>query len=47
MDGVCYRPILDADATTMLLLAQRGGEHAPLVDAFVALLMDAVKPRPA
>lgn len=38
MDGVCYRPIVDKGATTMLLLAQRGGEHAPLVDAFVALV---------
>jgi DNA-binding transcriptional LysR family regulator len=47
MDGVCYRPILDADATTMLLLARRGGEHAPLVDAFVALVTDTVKPLPA
>jgi DNA-binding transcriptional LysR family regulator len=46
MDGVCYRPISDPDATTMLLLAQRGGEHAPLVDAFVALVTDAVKPKP-
>ena len=44
MEGVCYRPILDADATSMLLLAQRSGEHAPLVDAFVALVRDAVKP---
>jgi DNA-binding transcriptional LysR family regulator len=47
MDGVCYRPISDPEATTMLLLAQRGGEHAPLVDAFVALVTDAVKPKPA
>ncbi len=46
MDGVCYRPILDPDATTMLLLAQRSGEHAPLVDAFVALVTDAAKPKP-
>jgi DNA-binding transcriptional LysR family regulator len=46
MDGVCYRPLLDRDATTMLLLAQRGGEHAPLVDAFVALVTDAAKPKP-
>ncbi|WLI90075.1 LysR substrate-binding domain-containing protein [Massilia sp. R2A-15] len=38
MDGVCYRPIVDKGATTMLFLAQRGGEHAPLVDAFVALV---------
>jgi hypothetical protein len=46
MDGVCYRPITDREATTMLLLAQRGGEHAPLVDAFVALVTDAAKPKP-
>ncbi|MDL2354293.1 MAG: LysR family transcriptional regulator [Pseudomonadota bacterium] len=44
MDGVCYRPLRDRDATTMLLLAQRAGERAPLVDAFVALVTDAVKP---
>ncbi len=37
MDGVCYRPISDAGATTSLLLAQRTGEHAPLAAAFVAL----------
>jgi DNA-binding transcriptional LysR family regulator len=47
MDGVCYRPISDPDATTMLLLAQRASEHAPLVDAFVALVTDAAKPKPA
>jgi DNA-binding transcriptional LysR family regulator len=45
MDGVCYRPLSDPDATTMLLLAQRAGEYAPLVDAFVALVTDAAKPR--
>lgn len=44
MDGVCYRPIVDREATTMLLLAQRAGEHAPLVAAFVALVTDAAKP---
>jgi hypothetical protein len=38
MDGVCYRPIIDKAATTMLLLAQRAGEQAPLVDAFVKLV---------
>lgn len=37
MDGVCYRPILDAGASTSLLLAQRAGENAPLIAAFVAL----------
>jgi hypothetical protein len=45
MDGVVYRPLLDRAATTMLLLAQRGGEHEPLVDAFVALVTHAAKPR--
>jgi DNA-binding transcriptional LysR family regulator len=37
MDGVCYRPITDTDASTTLLLAQRSGESNPLVDAFVEL----------
>jgi DNA-binding transcriptional LysR family regulator len=37
MDGVCYRAISDAAATTTLLLAQRSAEQSPLVDAFVAL----------
>jgi DNA-binding transcriptional LysR family regulator len=37
MDGVCYRPIADADATTRLLLARRGAERSPLVEAFVKL----------
>ncbi len=41
MDGVCYRPIADAGASTSLLLAQRKGEHAPLADAFVALALEA------
>lgn len=41
MDGVCYRPLLDAAATTTLLLAQRKGEHAPLVQAFLALASEA------
>lgn len=36
-DGICYRPIADAGATTSLLLAQRKGEVSPLVDAFVGL----------
>jgi DNA-binding transcriptional LysR family regulator len=45
MDGVCYRPLLDREATTMLLLAQRGGEQSPLIDAFVALVTDAAKPK--
>jgi DNA-binding transcriptional LysR family regulator len=43
MDGVCYRTISDAGATTPLLLAQRKGEHAPLADAFVALAVHAAK----
>ena len=37
MDGVCYRQIADAGASTRLLLAQRDDERSPLVDAFVAL----------
>ncbi|MES2015673.1 MAG: LysR family transcriptional regulator [Pseudomonadota bacterium] len=41
MDGVAYRAILDPGATTTLLLARRKAEHAPLVDAFVALAIAA------
>ena len=41
MDGVCYRPITDAGATTTLLLARRSDEPNALVDAFVALAMAA------
>lgn len=41
MDGVCYRPITDAGATTTLLLARRSDERNALVDAFVALAMAA------
>ena len=41
MDGVCYRPISDEAATTTLLLAQRRDETSPLVEAFVALAMEA------
>ncbi len=40
MDGVCYRQIADAGASTQLLLAQRGGESTPLVDAFVGLAVE-------
>ncbi|MCC6070050.1 LysR family transcriptional regulator [Massilia sp. GCM10020059] len=43
MDGVCYRPIADQAATTTLLLAQRGDEVSPLVEAFVALAMEAAR----
>lgn len=43
MDGVCYRPIADEAATTTLLLAQRGDEVSPLVEAFVALAMEAAR----
>lgn len=43
MEGVCYRPLADPDATTTLLLAQRRGETAPLVEAFVALARAAVR----
>ena len=41
MDGVCYRAIADQAATTTLLLAQRSGAHAPLVEAFVELALAA------
>ncbi|PWF48498.1 LysR family transcriptional regulator [Massilia glaciei] len=44
MEGVCYRPLTDAGASTSLLLAWRNGEHAPLVDAFVALAREAATP---
>jgi DNA-binding transcriptional LysR family regulator len=43
MDGVCYRPIADEAATTTLLLAQRGDEVSPLVEAFVSLAMEATR----
>ncbi|HEY0488939.1 MAG TPA: LysR family transcriptional regulator [Telluria sp.] len=43
LDGVCYRPISDEAATTTLLLAQRRDEASPLVEAFVALAMDAAR----
>ncbi|MBC3919958.1 LysR family transcriptional regulator [Undibacterium sp. CY18W] len=36
-DGICYRPVADAGATTSLLLAQRKDEVSPLVAAFVGL----------
>ncbi len=41
MDGVAYRPLSDADASTTLLLAQRSGEEAPLVTAFLAMALEA------
>jgi hypothetical protein len=37
MEGVVYRPLADAEATTSLLLAQRSDDGGPLVEAFVAL----------
>ncbi|HEY0487874.1 MAG TPA: LysR family substrate-binding domain-containing protein, partial [Telluria sp.] len=43
LDGVCYRPISDEAATTTLLLAQRRDEVSPLVEAFVALAMEAAR----
>jgi DNA-binding transcriptional LysR family regulator len=43
MDGVCYRTIEDAAATTSLLLARRSDEASPLVDAFVKLAMQAAQ----
>ena len=41
MDGVAYLPIRDEAASTTLLLGQRRGESAPLVDAFVKLALEA------
>jgi DNA-binding transcriptional LysR family regulator len=41
MDGVKYRSIDDAQATTSLLLARRGDDASPLVQAFVALALEA------
>ena len=41
MDGVCYRPIADPEASTSLLLARRQGQSTPLIDAFVALATEA------
>lgn len=43
MDGVCYRPIADSEATTSLLLAQRQDENSPLVAAFVQLAQEAAR----
>lgn len=37
MDGVCYRPLADAEATTTLSLALRQDARGALVEAFVAL----------
>jgi DNA-binding transcriptional LysR family regulator len=44
MDGVCYRPITDAGASTTLLLAQRDGDRSALVDSFIAMAISAVGP---
>ncbi len=41
MDGVKYRSIDDAAATTSLLLARRSDDVSPLVQAFVALALEA------
>jgi DNA-binding transcriptional LysR family regulator len=43
LDGVAYLPIRDQAASTSLLLAQRDGEAAPLVEAFVGLAMAAAR----
>lgn len=40
MDGVCYRPIIDADAITPLLLARRRADTSPLAAAFFALALE-------
>ncbi|MET0265562.1 MAG: LysR family transcriptional regulator [Duganella sp.] len=37
MQGVCYRPLADQDATTALLLARRAGDTSPLVAGFAAV----------
>jgi DNA-binding transcriptional LysR family regulator len=39
LEGVCYRPLSDADAITTLLLARRR-ERAPLVEGFVKLAVE-------
>ncbi|MDQ2823237.1 MAG: LysR family transcriptional regulator [Pseudomonadota bacterium] len=41
MNGVAYRPLSDAGATTKLMLVQRAGERAALIDAFVKLAREA------
>lgn len=41
MEGVCYRPLSDAAATTSLQLGRRKAEASPLVQAFVALAGEA------
>lgn len=41
MEGVCFRPLSDAAASTTLLLAQREEAASPLVEAFVALAREA------
>ncbi|MES2299642.1 MAG: LysR family transcriptional regulator [Pseudomonadota bacterium] len=47
MAGVCYRPLREREAATTLLLARRADQHAPLVDAFVALAAKAALGAPA
>ncbi|WP_317203969.1 LysR substrate-binding domain-containing protein [Janthinobacterium sp.] len=42
MDGVCYRAISDPAASTSLLLARLRGHSTPLIDAFFALVNEAV-----
>ncbi|MBY0574755.1 MAG: LysR family transcriptional regulator [Undibacterium sp.] len=39
MDGVCYRPLSDSNATTSLLLARPQGSSNPLIQAFSALAL--------
>ena len=43
MEGVVYRPLLDPDATTAMLLARHAEGGGPLVDAFVALAQAAAE----
>jgi DNA-binding transcriptional LysR family regulator len=40
MEGVCYRPIADADAVTTLYLARRSDATSPLIAGFVALAVE-------
>ncbi len=38
MDGVCYRPLSDADAITPLLLVSRNDNRSPLAAAFIEMV---------
>ncbi|MES2130450.1 MAG: LysR family transcriptional regulator [Pseudomonadota bacterium] len=43
MDGVVYRHVSDADASTTLMLAWRAHEDAPLVEAFIKIASEAAR----